>query len=103
MEGISHEMLGANTRSELADLEHILQKNLRKKIMDSGATLIDPNTVYFSVDTQIGKDVVIYPNVYFGEKVIVEDNVKILPYSYLERVHLKKGDIIGPFAGHKQK
>ena len=92
------EMKGVNTRAQLADLEHTMQNILRQKHMENGATLIDPSTVYFSHDTQIGQDVVIEPNVFFGTGVSVADNVTIHAFSHIEGTMIKSGAHIGPFA-----
>jgi bifunctional UDP-N-acetylglucosamine pyrophosphorylase/glucosamine-1-phosphate N-acetyltransferase len=92
------EMLGANTRQQLSALEALLQKRLRLQHMDNGATLIDPATVFFSYDTQIGKDVVIEPNVFFGPGVTVADNVTIRAFSHIDGATIKSGAEIGPFA-----
>src|SRR5690606_32912038 len=71
------EMLGANTRVELAELEKQMQRRLRQKHMLGGATLTDPETVYFCHDTVVGQDVTIGPGVVFGPGVTVADNVEI--------------------------
>lgn len=89
---------GINTRAELAEHERMAQVMLREKAMAAGATLIDPNTVYLSFDTVIGRDVVIEPNVFFGPGVTVGDNVVIHAHSHLEKVTIEKGASIGPFA-----
>ncbi len=66
--------------------------------MANGATLIDPNSVYFSYDTEIGRDVVIEPNVVFLPKVKVGNNITIKSFSYLEDCILEDGVSVGPFA-----
>ncbi len=91
------ECAGANSREELAALEDILQTNLRCKAMDGGATLFDPDTVYFCTDTVIGQDVVIEPNVFFGPGVTVGDNVTIKSFCRFENTTIESGTIIGPF------
>src|SRR5262249_19203435 len=53
------ELVGVNTRAELAQAEAVLQDRLRKRAMDNGATLIAPETVFFSADTKLGSDVVV--------------------------------------------
>lgn len=88
----------ANTREELAYLENVIQKKLRRKHMANGTTLIDPETVYFAHDTIIGQDVVIEPNVFFGPDVAIADNVMIRAFSHLEGCTVKSGAEIGPFA-----
>ncbi len=92
------EMAGANTRAELAELEKMMQKRLREKHMDNGATLIDPDSVFFSADTIIGRDVTIGPNVFFGTKVVIADHVIIHPFSHIEGTEIKSGAEVGPFA-----
>src|SRR5262249_47555975 len=60
------ELLGVNPRAELAAGEAVLQNRLRLEAMRAGATLIAPETVFLSADTQLGRDVVVEPNVVFG-------------------------------------
>jgi bifunctional UDP-N-acetylglucosamine pyrophosphorylase/glucosamine-1-phosphate N-acetyltransferase len=89
---------GINTRAELAEHERMTQTMLRDKAMANGTTLIDPNTVYLSFDTVLGKDVVVEPNVYFGSGVKIADNVLIHGFSHLENVTIDAGASVGPFA-----
>ncbi len=93
-----NEVMGVNSRSELAIAENIFQNNKRKYFMDKGVTLFDPNSVYFSYDTEIEEDVVIEPNVIFLPGVKVHNNVTIKAFSYLEDCEIKENAIIGPFA-----
>ena len=60
--------------------------------------MIDPSTVYISYDTSIGKDVIIYPNVYIGKKVKIGNNIKIKAFSHIESSEIKDNVEIGPFA-----
>lgn len=92
------EVLGVNSRAQLAQAEATLQARLRQKAMDGGATLIAPETVFFSEDTQIGRDVLIEPNVVFGLGVSVDDEATIRAFSYLEEAHVARGATIGPYA-----
>jgi bifunctional UDP-N-acetylglucosamine pyrophosphorylase/glucosamine-1-phosphate N-acetyltransferase len=89
---------GINTRSELAEHERMAQVRLRDRAMENGATLVDPNTVYLSFDTKLGKDVVVEPNVVFGPGVTVGDNVVIHAFSHLEGVKVSAGASVGPYA-----
>lgn len=93
-----NEVRGVNSRADLSAMESIVQQSLRAKAMDNGATLIDPQSVFFSHDTQLGKDVLIEPNVFFGPGVTIEDNVTIHAFSHLEKSIVRKGAHIGPFA-----
>ncbi len=92
------EVLGVNSRVELAEAEAIFQNRRRHQVMLDGATLIAPETVWFSYDTVIGRDVTIQPNVYFGQGVTVEDGAEILANCHFERAHIGKGARVGPFA-----
>ncbi len=92
------DVAGVNDRVQLAGIEAEFQKRLRHKAMLEGATLLLPETVYFSADTKIGKDVIIEPNVFFGPGVTVGDDVVVLASSHLEGATIGKGARIGPFA-----
>lgn len=92
------EVAGINSRAELSAAEMRWQNKTRQAMMDNGVTLIAPETVWFSHDTQIGQDVTIAPNVVFGEKVCIEDNVTIHAFSHIEGAHIETGAQIGPYA-----
>lgn len=91
-------VLGVNSRIELAAAEAAMQQRLRAEAMAGGATLIAPETVFFSADTKIGADVLIEPNVWFGPGVSVADQVHIKAFCHIEKARIGKGAIIGPFA-----
>jgi bifunctional UDP-N-acetylglucosamine pyrophosphorylase / glucosamine-1-phosphate N-acetyltransferase len=92
------EVAGVNDRVQLAAIEATLQAQYRKRAMLAGATLVAPETVYFSADTKIGSDVVIEPNVFFAPGVTVGDNVQIYANSHIEGTVIGNGAKIGPFA-----
>ena len=96
--GDEREFLGINTMRELAYAEEVVQNFMRGYFMDNGVVLRAPNTVFFSTDIQIGKDVIIEPNVYFGKGVKIGDNVTIKSFSYIEGATIESGAVIGPFA-----
>ena len=96
--GDEAELLGVNTRHDLALAEAVVQHDLRVKAMTSGCTLIDPASVYFSWDTKLGRDIVIEPNVFFGPGVSVADSVIIKAFSHIEGAKVSEGATIGPFA-----
>ncbi|HEY4982866.1 MAG TPA: bifunctional UDP-N-acetylglucosamine diphosphorylase/glucosamine-1-phosphate N-acetyltransferase GlmU [Pseudolabrys sp.] len=89
---------GINTKAQLAEAEAVLQTRLRATALEAGVTMIAPQTVFLSADTQFGKDVTIEPNVVFGPGVTVEDGALIRSFSHLEGAHVGKGARIGPFA-----
>lgn len=98
VEGPEAELLGINSRAELARAEARLQQQMRADAMAGGATLIAPETVFFSYDTQLGRDVLIEPNVVFGPGVEIADNVTIRAFSHLEGARVASGATVGPFA-----
>jgi bifunctional UDP-N-acetylglucosamine pyrophosphorylase/glucosamine-1-phosphate N-acetyltransferase len=94
----SEEVLGVNSRAELAEAEALMQKRLRARAMAEGATLRAPETVFLSHDTVIGKDVVIEPHVVIGPKVGIADGVTIRSFCHIEAARIGEGATIGPFA-----
>ena len=74
------------------------QTRLREKFIKNGVKMVAPETVYFSKDTKIGKNVTIEPYVVLGEKVKIQNNSKIKSFSHLENVKIENNVIVGPFA-----
>ncbi len=97
-EAPEEEVMGINDRKQLAEADAVLQKRLRDSAMAAGATLVAPETVYFSADTRLGRDVMVEPYVVFGPGVVVEDKATIRSFSHLEGAHVAAGATIGPFA-----
>ena len=75
-----------------------VQARLREKFIKNGVKMLAPDTVYFSKDTKIGKNVTIEPYVVFGEKVKIQNNSKIKSFSHLENVKIENNVVVGPFA-----
>jgi len=98
VEGAAEELLGVNSRADLAVAEAVTQQRLRAAAMADGVTLIDPSTVYFSADTKLGRDVTIGPNVFFGPGMTVGDGVTIRAFCHMEGAVIGPRCIIGPFA-----
>lgn len=92
------DVLGVNSRDQLAVAEGIFQKRARLAAMREGVTMIAPETVWLSYDTKLGRDVVIQPNVFFGPGVSVDDDAEILANCHFERAHIGKGARVGPFS-----
>ncbi len=92
------ETLGVNTRAELARAEAIFQASKRAEALENGVTLMAPETVFFSLDTYIGRDTVVEPNVIFGPGVTVESGTRIRAFSHFEGCHVSMGATVGPFA-----
>jgi bifunctional UDP-N-acetylglucosamine pyrophosphorylase/glucosamine-1-phosphate N-acetyltransferase len=92
------EVRGINTKSQLAETEAVLQQRLRKAALEAGVTMVAPETVFLSADTKFGRDVVIEPFVVFGPGVTIEDKAVIRSFSHLDRAHVGKGSLVGPYA-----
>ncbi|HHG89965.1 MAG TPA: bifunctional UDP-N-acetylglucosamine diphosphorylase/glucosamine-1-phosphate N-acetyltransferase GlmU [Devosia sp.] len=92
------DVVGVNSRFQLAQAEHMYQQRMRHNFMNSGVTLQDPSSTYFSYDTVLGKDVSIEPNVIFGPGVTVAEGVHIKAFSHIEGASIGEGAIVGPFA-----
>ncbi|ESY97570.1 MULTISPECIES: bifunctional UDP-N-acetylglucosamine diphosphorylase/glucosamine-1-phosphate N-acetyltransferase GlmU [unclassified Mesorhizobium] len=90
--------LGINNRAELAQAEAIWQQRRRHDAMLSGVTLIAPETVFFSYDTDIGADTIVEPNVWFGPGVRIAGGAKIHAFSHIEGATIGSNCDVGPFA-----
>jgi bifunctional UDP-N-acetylglucosamine pyrophosphorylase/glucosamine-1-phosphate N-acetyltransferase len=92
------EVRGINTKAQLAETEAAMQQRLRAAALAAGVTLVAPETVFLAADTSFGRDVVVEPFVVFGPGVTVEDNAVIRSFSHLDRAHVGKGALVGPYA-----
>ncbi len=79
-------------------MKDLYQKNLRDKFLKSGVKMIGPETVFFSNDTKIGKNVTIEPYVVIGSKVKIGNGVIIKSFSHLESCKIGNKVEIGPYA-----
>ncbi len=98
IEGDPYETAGVNSRAELAHLELEWQSRRREQVLQEGATLIDPESVWFAYDTKLGRDVTVEPHVVFGPGVDVADGATIKAFSHIEGATVGAGATIGPFA-----
>ncbi|MFM5931491.1 MAG: bifunctional UDP-N-acetylglucosamine diphosphorylase/glucosamine-1-phosphate N-acetyltransferase GlmU [Novosphingobium sp.] len=96
--GDPDEVEGINSRGELAEAEERWQQRRRARAMADGASLLAPHTVWFSWDTELGRDVLVEPNVVFGPGVRVADGAKVRAFSHLEGATLASGAEVGPYA-----
>jgi bifunctional UDP-N-acetylglucosamine pyrophosphorylase/glucosamine-1-phosphate N-acetyltransferase len=96
--GDPEEVAGINSRAELAEAEARWQRRRRRQAMDNGATLIAPETVWFAWDTELGRDVLVEPNVFFGQGVIIADRATIRANCHIEGATVGEGCEVGPFA-----
>src|SRR5947209_3927103 len=98
IEGDPYETAGVNSRAELAPLELEWQRRRREQVLHEGATLIDPESVWFAYDTRLGRDVTVEPHVVFGPGVHVGDGATIHAFSHIEGAIIGVKASIGPFA-----
>ena len=98
VEADANEVIGVDDRRKLAQAEAQFQELRRDDFMRAGVTLKDPSTVYFSYDTEIGRDVTIFPNVVFGPGVKIADGAEIRAFCDIEGTSIGAGATIGPFA-----
>ena len=98
IEGEPFETAGVNSRAELAALEEDWQTRRRWEALEQGATLIDPESVWFSADTELGRDCTIEPHVVFGPGVKIADGATIRAFSHIEGATISTGCEVGPFA-----
>ena len=92
------QLMGVDSRADLARAEAFWQARRREEAMASGVTLLDPESVYFAYDTVLGRDVVVGHNVVFGPGVEVAEGVEIKAFSHIEGARIGAGSTIGPFA-----
>jgi bifunctional UDP-N-acetylglucosamine pyrophosphorylase/glucosamine-1-phosphate N-acetyltransferase len=97
-EAPADEVLGVNSRAELAAAEAALQRRLRAAAMAAGATLVAPETVFLASDTVLAPDVTVHPHVVFGPGVRVAEGAVIHSFSHLEGCTVAPGATIGPYA-----
>lgn len=98
IEGDPYETAGVNSRAELAHLELEWQRRRREHALHEGATLIDPESVWFAYDTKLGRDVTVEPHVVFGPGVEIADGATIKAFSHIEGAIVGARAAIGPFA-----
>ena len=92
------EVAGINSRAELAAVDALWQGRRRARAMADGATLVAPETVWFSHDTELGRDVLVESNVVFAPGVRVADDATIRAFSHLEGATVGEGAEVGPYA-----
>ena len=80
-----------------------IQNQIREKFLKQGVKMVGPETIFFSKDTKIGKNVTIEPYVVFGPKVKIGSNVVIKSFSHLEECNIMNKVEIGPYARIRPK
>ncbi|MBI1891293.1 MAG: bifunctional UDP-N-acetylglucosamine diphosphorylase/glucosamine-1-phosphate N-acetyltransferase GlmU [Burkholderiales bacterium] len=91
------ETLGVNSKSQLADLERIYQRNVADRLLEQGVTLADPNRIDVRGSLTCGRDVTIDVNCVFEGKVQLEDGVSIGANCVIKDAKIARGAVIKPF------
>jgi bifunctional UDP-N-acetylglucosamine pyrophosphorylase/glucosamine-1-phosphate N-acetyltransferase len=98
VEGHADEVLGTNTRAELARVMAIKRAEIVQNLMDDGVTIIDPDTTYVDVGVKVGADTVLHPNVFLYDETTVGAGCSIGPFAVLRSTKVGDGADVGPFA-----
>ncbi len=97
-EAAAEELIGVNSRADLALAEATMQDRLRRRALEGGAALAAPDTVFLSADTQLARDATVEPYVVFGPGVSVGEGAVVRAFSHVEGARIAAGATIGPFA-----
>ena len=92
------EVMGINSRAQLAQAEALIQSRLRLEAMEAGATLRAPETIFLSADTRLGEDVIIHPHVVIGGGVVIGAGAEIKSFTHIEGAEIGAGCVVGPYA-----
>jgi bifunctional UDP-N-acetylglucosamine pyrophosphorylase / glucosamine-1-phosphate N-acetyltransferase len=92
------DMMGVNSRAELANAERAMQERLRARALDAGVGMIAPETVFLSYDTVLEADVQVGPYVVFAPGVTVKSGAEIKAFSHLEGAEVGVRALVGPYA-----
>lgn len=92
------DLIGCDSKSDLAEAEALFQQGRRRMLMEQGVTLVAPETVFLSFDTQIGPDTVVEPHVVFGPGVRIAGGSLIRAFSHIEGAVIGEGCTVGPYA-----
>jgi bifunctional UDP-N-acetylglucosamine pyrophosphorylase/glucosamine-1-phosphate N-acetyltransferase len=90
----STEILGINDRAQLAMVQKIMQKRINEKLMLEGVTIVDPDTTFISIDSQISNDVVVQPNTFIYGKTVIKKDCNIGPFVQLMDCEIDEGTLI---------
>jgi bifunctional UDP-N-acetylglucosamine pyrophosphorylase/glucosamine-1-phosphate N-acetyltransferase len=91
-------VMGVNSQAELAQAEAAFQHGCRRQLMAEGVTLVAPDTVHLSFDTQIAGGAVIEPYVVFGTKCRIEAGAVVRAFTHIDQAVVRAGASVGPYA-----
>ena len=92
------EVMGINSRAQLAQAEALIQHRLRLEAMEAGATLLAPETIFLSADMQLSTDIIIHPHVVIGGGVVLGKGAEIKSFTHIEGAEIGAGCVVGPYA-----
>ncbi len=98
VEGDPSEVMGTNTRADLAVVMRTLRKRVVQRLMDDGVTVVDPDTTYVDVGVTVGADTVLHPNVFLYDDTKIGSGCSIGPFAVLRSTKVGDGADVGPFA-----
>jgi bifunctional UDP-N-acetylglucosamine pyrophosphorylase / glucosamine-1-phosphate N-acetyltransferase len=98
VEGVESEMVGVNSRAQLAEAEAAFQARRRRELMEQGVSFLAPETVFLSADTVIEPDASIGPYVVFGPGAVVRKGAEIRAFCHIQDSEIGPAAIVGPFA-----
>ncbi|MCW2277019.1 bifunctional UDP-N-acetylglucosamine diphosphorylase/glucosamine-1-phosphate N-acetyltransferase GlmU [Heliophilum fasciatum] len=90
----TQEILGINSRRQLAEAEQVMQERLRQYWMDAGVTMLDPSSVWLSADVRIGKDTVIYPQTMLEGQTVIGEDCTVGPLTRIRDSVIANGVVI---------
>ncbi len=88
------DVLGINSREQLAEVSKVMQKRIQKELMNKGVTIVDPENTWIDARAQIGKDTVIHPFTYIHGRVKIGKNCSIGPFAYLREGTVLDNDVV---------
>ncbi|ETO91491.1 MAG: bifunctional protein glmU [Candidatus Xenolissoclinum pacificiensis L6] len=98
LEGVYGALFEIRDYVDVSIAESIFQNNVVEHLIECGVVIISPDTSYFGYNIAISNGVTIFPNTFIGNNTTIDSGVKVMSFSFLENVHIKRDVIIGPFA-----
>jgi bifunctional UDP-N-acetylglucosamine pyrophosphorylase/glucosamine-1-phosphate N-acetyltransferase len=94
LEASAEEVVGVNTRADLARAEQILRRRMARRLMEGGVTLVDPETTYVETTVEVGRDTVIFPGTLLRGRTVIGEDCRIGPFTTVEDSRLGSGVVV---------
>ncbi len=88
------EAIGINSRAQLSAASKIMQQRIQRRLMESGVTIVDPDTTWIDARAQIGQDTVIEPFTYIHGEVKIGQGCRVGPFAHLRHGTVLKNDVV---------